>query len=129
MKFVALAVLANLANYVLVMIAVGRARQTYGIKAPATTGAPEFERALRIQQNSLEQLIIFLPALWLFATYMDAVIGAGLGVVYLIARILYQQTYSRGANRAPGFILGFLTNIVLLGGALAGVVLNFSALA
>ena len=128
MKFVAIVAILNLANYVLVMLAVGRARQTYAVPAPQTNGPPEFERALRIQQNSVEQLIIFLPALALFARYVDGLVAAGLGVAYLVGRILYQRTYSRGLNRGPGFLIGFLANIVLLGGALVGIVLNFADL-
>ncbi|MEL7538556.1 MAG: MAPEG family protein [Pseudomonadota bacterium] len=128
MKFVAIVAVLNLANYILVLLSVGRARRIYGVPAPATTGAPEFERALRIQQNSLEQLIVFVPSLFLFATYIDPVGAAALGLVFLIGRIIYQRRYSRGENRGPGFLLGFVANIVLLAGTLAGVIWNFSEL-
>ncbi|MEM1261117.1 MAG: MAPEG family protein [Pseudomonadota bacterium] len=128
MKFVAIVAIVNLANYVLVMIGVGRARHTWQVPAPAVSGPPEFERALRIQQNSVEQLVLFIPGLYLFAHYVQTEIAAGLGVVYLVGRILYQRQYSRGRNRAPGFMLGFGVNIVLLGGALVGLLFKFSAL-
>lgn len=128
MKFVAIVAIINLANYVLVMIGVGRARQTWQVQAPAVSGPPEFERALRIQQNSVEQLIMFLPGLYLFAHYVQAETAAGLGLAYLVGRIIYQRQYSRGLNRGVGFMLGFFVNVVLLGGALVGVLLKFGSL-
>lgn len=128
MKFAAIVAILNIANYILVMLAVGRARQTYGVAAPAVTGAPEFERALRIQQNTVEQLIIFLPSLFLFAHYVDGLGAALLGVVFLLGRIIYQMRYSRGANRGPGFLLGFVATIILAAGALVGIVFDFTAL-
>ena len=108
------------------MIACGRARSKSGIKAPAVTGSPEFERALRIQQNMLEQLIVFLPSLWIFCLTVQPLIGAILGLIFVIGRIIYSAAYAADpAKRSLGFGLGALPTIILLLGALAGVIRDF----
>lgn len=90
--------------YFLISFQVGKARQTYGIKAPAVSGNPDFERIYRVQMNTLEWMPIFLPALWLFAIYVSDAIAAALGVVWIIGRILYMIGYAKAANkRGPGF--------------------------
>jgi hypothetical protein len=61
-----LVTIASLILYLSVIINVGRARVKYKIPAPQTSGDPDFERVFRVQQNTLEQLVLFLPALWLF---------------------------------------------------------------
>ena len=83
---------------------VGKARSTYGIKAPAISGNPDFERVFRVQMNTLEWMPIFLPALWLFAIYISDPIAAALGVVWIVGRILYMTGYAEAANkRSLGF--------------------------
>ena len=72
---------------------VGGARGRYGVKAPAITGNEIFERHFRVQQNTLEQLIAFLPGLYLFSHYFSPLVAAALGVVYLIGREVYAATY------------------------------------
>ena len=52
-------------------INVGRARAKYKIMPPAMSGDENFERVVRVQQNTLEQLVFFLPALWLFSVYVN----------------------------------------------------------
>lgn len=85
---------------------VGKARGTYGIKAPAISGHPDFERVFRAHMNTLEWMPIFLPALWLFAVYISDAIAAALGVVWIIGRILYMTGYAKAAdNRRPGFAI------------------------
>ena len=71
---------------------VGKAREKYGVKAPATTGHEIFERHFRVQQNTLENLILFLPGLYLFAHYASPRWAAILGVVFLVGRQLYAVT-------------------------------------
>jgi glutathione S-transferase len=106
--------------------AAGAARGKHKILAPATTGHPEFERALRIQQNMIEQLIVFIPSLWIFSLSIDVLIGAALGVVFIIGRILYSAAYAKDpAKRGPGFGLSALANIILLIGGLIGVIRLF----
>ncbi len=87
--------------------AVGRARALYGIKAPATAGHPGFERAFRAQMNTLEATLMFLPSLWLAATY-GAPLWAGVaGLVWVAGRVWYALAYLRDpAKREGGFVLG-----------------------
>jgi len=67
---------------------VGRARQKYGVEAPATTGNPDFERYFRVHENTLESLIVFLPAVWIFSLTVNYHFGVALGALFLIARII-----------------------------------------
>ena len=100
---------------------VGGARSRYGIKAPATTGHPIFEAWFRVQANSVEMLIAFLPALWLAAKYWSPGYAAITGVVYLVGRTLYAQGYVKEPNkRGPGFGLSFAAVAVLIIAALIG---------
>ncbi|HEX3405992.1 MAG TPA: MAPEG family protein, partial [Caulobacteraceae bacterium] len=96
----------------------------YGVAAPAVTGNPDFERAYRIQMNTLEWLPIFLVSLWLFAlSWGSDLVAAGIGVVWLIGRILYLTGYSRAAEaRGPGFGIQALAAGVLLFGALGRII-------
>lgn len=89
------------------MLAVGRARQRYGIKAPATSGHPDFERAFRVQMNTLEASVLFLPTLWL-AVHYGFPLWAGLtGLVWVIGRAWYALAYLKAAERrGGGFLLG-----------------------
>jgi glutathione S-transferase len=108
-----------------VTINVGRARIKSGIKAPQMSGDPEFERAVRVQQNTLEQLVLFLPALWIFGTVINPIYAAMLGAVWIIGRILYAWGYYQAAEkRGPGFGLSSLATIVLLLGSFGGIVLQ-----
>jgi glutathione S-transferase len=106
---------------------VGKARATYGIKAPATTGHADFERIFRAHMNMLEWMPIFLPALWLFAIYVSDAIAALLGVVWIAGRIIYMFGYAQAPeNRRYGFAIQALAALALLIGAviaiLAGIV-------
>ena len=77
---------------------------TGGVAAPATTGNPDFERAFRVQMNTLEWMPIFLPLLWLFAFYVSDVWAAALGVLWIVGRALYMRGYATAAEkRGPGF--------------------------
>ena len=102
-------------------IGVARARAKYGVAAPAVTGHPGFERAYRVQTNTLEWLPVFLASLWLFSIYWDSRVAAGLGVIWILARIYYALSYVQDpARRGPGFGVQALATIILLLGALAG---------
>lgn len=110
--------------YLVVTLNVGRARMKYGVIPPATTGDPSFERVLRVQQNTLEQMILFLPTLWLFSIYVNPYWGAGIGAVWVLGRVLYAWGYYQEAKkRGPGFGISFLSVAVLLLGSLIGPVL------
>lgn len=91
------------------MWAVGRARDKYGIKAPAISGDPGFERAYRMQMNTLESTVMFLPTLWLAATYGFSGWAGIAGLVWLVGRVWYAQAYLKDASkRGPGFMVGML---------------------
>ena len=102
---------------------VGGARGRYGVKAPAITGNEIFERHFRVHMNTLEQLIVFLPGIYMFAHYFSPKVAAALGVVYLIGRELYAFTYVKDpANRSVGFGMTFLPVVILIAGGLIGAV-------
>ena len=104
--------------YFFFSVQVSKARQTYGVKAPAITGDPDFERVFRAHMNTLEWMPIFLPALWLFAVYISDAIAAALGVVWIAGRILYMTGYAKAANkRSQGFLIQSIAAIILWAGA------------
>jgi glutathione S-transferase len=124
-SFAALVTAIALIMYFVVTLNVGRARAKYNVLPPNTTGNPNFERVLRVQQNTLEQIVPFLPALWLFSLLVDPKIGAGLGGVWIVGRILYAWGYYQAAEkRGPGFGIAFLAQIALVLGSLYGAVMN-----
>jgi len=121
MHLVAIVVLLALLEYVAFGMLVGRARVTYGVKAPATSGHEVFERHFRVHYNTMELLVVFIPAIWLFALYMSPQWGAGLGAVYLVGRIVYFRSYvANPARRSVGFGMSMLPVLVMLVGALLG---------
>src|SRR5580692_10326942 len=85
---------------------VGKARVTFNVPAPATTGNPDFERLFRVQMHTLEWMPIFLPSLWLYAIYISDPVAAGLGVVWIVGRIVFMIGYAKAAEkRGPGFAI------------------------
>ncbi|MFT4769482.1 MAG: glutathione S-transferase [Glaciecola sp.] len=106
-------------------IMVGRARGQYGVDAPATSGHEMFDRAFRIQMNTLEQLVCFLPALLLADVYWPGTTIAAIGAVYIVGRFLYARSYTQDpAKRGLGFGLSILPTFILLGAAGLGSVLQ-----
>jgi uncharacterized MAPEG superfamily protein len=96
-------------------VLVGRARDRFGVKAPAITGNEIFERYFRVQMNTLELLVIFLPALWIATVYVPAYGVALLGVLYLIGRFVYLRGYvAEPSKRSLGFGLSALPILALL---------------
>jgi hypothetical protein len=109
-------------------IEVGSMRVKHGCKAPATTGAPEFERMFRVQQNTMEQLVMFLPALWMYASLVNPLWGAGMGVFYLIGRFIYRSSYVKDpASRSIGFTVSILPTTVMLAWVLIAAVMKLAA--
>lgn len=89
------------------MYAVGRARGKYRIEAPATSGHPAFERAYRVQMNTLESTVMFLPVLWLATHYGYVLWGGIAGLVWIVGRIWYALAYLADARkRGPGYMVG-----------------------
>jgi glutathione S-transferase len=109
--------------YFFTSIRVSKARAAFGVKVPALSGNPDFERVFRVQMNTLEWMPIFLPSLWLFAVYISDPIAAGLGLVWIAGRVLYMFGYSQAAaKRGRGFGIQALAAIVLWVGALGAIV-------
>ncbi|BAZ37327.1 MAPEG family protein [Calothrix sp. NIES-4101] len=116
---------STLLVYFVLTINVGRARAKYKVPVPQMSGEPNFERVLRVQQNTLEQMVFFLPALWLFSFYVNPLWGAGIGAVWVLGRIAYAWGYYQAAEkRALGFAISSLSGIVLLLGAIIGIILS-----
>jgi glutathione S-transferase len=125
MEFVAIVTALALLQYIYFAVLVGQARGKFGVNGPAVTGHPVFERYFRVQMNTLELLIAFLPGLWLFAQYVSPVWAAALGAVYIVGRFLYLRSYvADPAKRGLGFGLSMLPTLALLLGALIGAVLR-----
>lgn len=102
---------------------VGRARSKYNIMPPATTGNEGFDRAFRIQMNTLEQIVIFLPALWLFAIYASIKWATILGALWIIGRIVFAIGYSMEANkRFIGFAIGVTATLSLILGSAISII-------
>lgn len=121
MELIYLVTALMLLEYFVFTLLVGVARGKTGIDAPAMTGAPELERAVRVQLNTLEQLIVVIPAMFLFAMFVHVQVAAGLGVLFIVARILYARGYlADPGKRSLGFGLGFLASLVLLLGSVYG---------
>ncbi|OUS09290.1 hypothetical protein A9Q90_03600 [Gammaproteobacteria bacterium 54_18_T64] len=123
MDFVAFVTLLLVFQYLYFMAMVGKARDEAGIKAPAVTGDETFERILRVQLNTLEQLMVTLPALWICAHYFSSSFAGTMGLVFFVGRLIYRNAYiADPSTRSTGMIMGFIANILLLVCAVFGVV-------
>jgi len=123
MEYATLIVLLALLQYVWFSMRVGMARGKYHVDAPACEGDENWERLFRVQQNTLEQLVVLIPAAYAFAYYLSPVWALVLGGVYIIGRFLYSAEYLKDPKtRGPGMGLTLLANVVLVLGALYGVV-------
>jgi len=123
MPYVDIVTALALVQFIAFGFKVGKARGTYGVKAPATTGNEVFERHFRVQQNTLESLVAFVPGLYLFSHYWNPLGAAALGVVYLAGREIYAATYVKDpAKRGPGYGLTFLPIVILIVGSVVGAV-------
>ncbi|HYA34411.1 MAG TPA: MAPEG family protein [Candidatus Binataceae bacterium] len=128
MNSISFAIILALIEYSAFSMQVGRMRVKHGIQAPAVSGHPEFERWFRVQQNTLESLIVFIPALVIFGFYVHSKIALVLALGWIVARALYARGYVEDpAKRSTGAALTFAINVILLLGGLIGVfVFKFS---
>lgn len=125
MNYIHIIALLAVLQFFVFGILVGRARERYGVKAPAVTGHEQFERAFRVQMNTLEQLVGFLPTLLIAGQYWSQALVAGLGLVWLIGRLVYRHLYvADPAKRQVGFLLTVIPTFVLLGLGLVGAVMR-----
>jgi uncharacterized MAPEG superfamily protein len=123
MPLVHLVIGLALVQFFFFIFAVGKARETYKVPAPATTGNPIFERYFRVQMNTLELLVVFVPSILLFGQYFGAYLAAALGVVYLVGRFIYFRSYVKEPkSRSLGYGVSVLPIMVLLVGAIIGAI-------
>jgi uncharacterized MAPEG superfamily protein len=121
----AIVIIIAVFEYMTFAFLVGRARVRYGVKAPATTGHEVFERYFRVQQNTLETLVAFIPGISLFALFVNPNWAAWIGLVYVVGRVLYFRAYvADPAKRGLGFGLSLLSIATLLVGGLIGALRN-----
>jgi glutathione S-transferase len=121
--YTALVTLLAVALYFYTGLRVAKARQKFGVMAPATTGHADFERMFRVQQNTLEWMPIFLPLLWFFVLYVNDWGAALLGLVWIAGRVVYIRGYSGATEyRHNGFAIQSFACGALFIGTLAGIV-------
>ncbi len=125
MQYVELVAVLAVMQYLGFGVLAGQARRVSGLKAPAVTGDVGFERMYRVQMNTLETLVAFLPALFLAARYWPTPLVVGLGVIYLFGRLLYWRAYvSDPSKRAIGFMLSMVPTVALCLMAVVGIVMG-----
>ena len=123
MPYVHIVIGLALVEFLYFGMAVGGARGRYKVAAPAVAGNEIFERYFRVQMNTLEQLIVFIPSILLFGQYLSPYVAAALGGVFLIGRLVYFFAYVKEPKkRELGFILSFAPTVILLGGGIFGAV-------
>lgn len=126
--FTAIVVILSLFVYIWVAMQVGAARGKYNVPAPLVDGPPEFQRVFRVHMNTLEQLILFLPAVVIFAAAWGDHVTAVIAAAWPIGRVLYAVRYYKAAEkRGPGFGISFLSSMALLIGGLIGAVMHLRA--
>jgi glutathione S-transferase len=115
---------------------VGRMRGKHNINAPAMTGAPEFERSVRVQMNTLEWLVVFLPLLWMATMYFSPSMTMAwlswlppvFGLIWILGRILYMTGYMQAPEkRSNGFLIAGLAVVGLLIMTIVGIVMQWIA--
>ena len=115
MEYVAAVVMLALLQYTWFTIEVGRARGRFEVPAPATSGNENFERFFRAHQNTTEQLVVFLPAIFACAYLVNETLAAAMGLLFVVGRLMYFRGYTNPEkSRSLGFGLGLIANAVLI---------------
>lgn len=125
MMWVDLVAVLALLQLIFFGLLVASARTKYGVNAPATSGHPQFDRLFRVQMNTLELIVILLPALYLSARYWSPTLVAVGGAVYLVGRLVYWKAYTKDpSTRSMGFGLSMFPIVAMLGATLVGIVVK-----
>ena len=125
MQWTACITLAALVVYVWMGINAGKARVTYKVPAPLMDGPVEFQSVQRVQANTVEQMVLFLPALWMCAAFLGDRWAAGGGLLWVVGRIVYAQGYYKDpAKRSAGFGISFGASAMLMIGTVVGMVMH-----
>lgn len=128
MEVVIIVIGVALLEYIYFSILVGKARGEHGVSAPATSGNEIFERYYRVQMNTLELLVAFIPGIIMFSRFFSPDIAAGIGAVFIVGRLLYLKSYvGDPAKRSIGFALSFLPVLILVVGGIVGAVMKMMA--
>ncbi|SRR5690606_10938936 len=128
MRYISVVAVVAVLQFYFFGVRVGLARGRYGVKAPAVSGHETFEREFRVHMNTLEQLVAFLPALFIAGLYWPDAVVAGVGAVYLLGRFVYWRQYvANPASRGPGFLLTVAPTFILLAAALVGALTRSAA--
>lgn len=123
MTVIALLIILAVLQFMSFSFLVGPARPKFGVTAPAVTGNEEWERRYRVHQNTMEQLVSFVPAIYLCATYVHETFAIICGVIYLLGRTHYAYSYIKDPKlRAPGMILSFFPILVMALAAAGGII-------
>ncbi len=126
MTLVAIVAALALLEYATFVWQAGSARGRTGIPAPSMHGNEEFERRRRVLENTIEQLVLFLPSIFLFAWFVSEGFAGALGLVFIAGRALYAHAYvTDPAKRGPGFLMTLGSNLVLLVGGLIGAIADW----
>ena len=125
--YTAIVTLLAIALYFFLATRVAAARGNFGVRHPATTGNPDFERIFRAHVNTLEWMPTFLVPLWLCAIYLSDITAAGLGLVWIVGRAVYFVGYSKAVEqRLPGFFIQGMVCLLLFVGAAVGIIMRLA---
>jgi uncharacterized MAPEG superfamily protein len=113
-----LAILIALLIYFGLGAVVGMARGKYNVPAPQASGHPEFDKRNRVHMNTLEQLVMFVPAAMFAAPVLGDPTTAVLALIWSVGRLLYARSYyADPAKRSAGFGLTVLPTFILIAAA------------
>ncbi len=128
MEYVQLVAVLAVMQFLFFGVMTGKARVKYGVEAPNVTGHEGFERMYRVQMNTLEMLILFMPVLFIAANYWSSVLVAGVGLVFVIGRFMYWHAYvTEPKKRGAGFMLTLLPTLVLIVLSAVGICMSLLA--
>ena len=126
MEYTIIVILLALLQYISFIFRVGFTRVKYGVHAPKTTGDETWERIYRVQLNTMEQLVLFIPGMLAFSTYVSAQWVLLPGVLFIVGRQIYAHLYVKNPeSRGLGMILSLFSNIALVLGSLIAIIISF----